>query len=142
MGDYNLVQLEDIYFTDDGLVTGLPCRIDTQGLDTLALSHTGFVVKSGNGTPYAFVLDSVAGMDLQLKPFVISSAVFEDIIDLFNTFTDASDNFDLVITGDLGTYTLTCIPTLPKPLDFPGFQENGQIQNTSINVTVVTVSRS
>lgn len=143
MGDYNLVQLGTIYFTEDGLVTGLPCRVDTQGVDLATLAFTGSVVKSANGTPYAFILENTAGFDLQLKPFVISVGVFNDIKDLIETITDDNDTLDLVITGDVcGTLTMTCIPTFPNPLPFPGMQENGTLQNASINVTVVTISRS
>lgn len=143
MGDYNLVQLGTIYFTDNGLVGGLPCRIDTQGVDDLALLFTGSVVKSGNGTPYVFILENTSGVDLQLKPFVISVDVFNDIKDLIDTVTDDADTLDLIITGDVvGTLTMTCIPTFPKALPFPGMQENGTFQNASINLTMVSIIRT
>lgn len=141
MADYNLVQLESIYFTDDGLVTGIPCRIEVDGLDGLLISKTGSVATAADGTPYAFIVDNGGqGAAIRLRPLVITDTVLASIQSALDAAASGNTTVSLDVTGDLGTFNLECIPAYPKPIEGGTRFSNGRIYEVVINLIIQSAS--
>lgn len=137
--EYNLVQLDTIYLTDNGLVGGIPCRTVVTGLDAFALDKDGQITIAADGTPYAFIGDQAGiGSVIRIQPAVLAETVFENIKTMFNTAIGASTLITAKFTGDTGNFDLECLPAFPKPLEFSGEFFNSYIYGVSINVIVVS----
>lgn len=142
MADYNLVQIGDIFLTDDGLETGVPCRTQIAGLDSMQLSHTGQINKAADGTPYAFLVENgLQGVDIEIRPFVMTDDVFDDIKDVISTALAGSTTVNVKISeGPFGNFDLNCLPLFPRPIEFPGEFINGRISDVVFRFTVASVN--
>lgn len=139
MAEYNLVNFNDtLYLTDDGLVTGRPCRVEVSGLDALALPYAGNVTSAADGTPYAFVIAHHGqGAVLKLSPAVITTSVLASIKSVFQTAIAAEETINLKLTGgDLGNFDLECLPLFPRPIEFSGKFLEGNIYDVVLGLVV------
>lgn len=137
--EYNLVQLDSLYLTHNGLVGGDPCRTIVTGLDASALDKDGQITQAADGTPYAFIGDQAGiGSIVRIQPAVLTTSVFASLKTMFNTAIAGSLTINAVITGDTGSFDLECLPAFPKPIEFSGEFFNGNLYGVSINIVVVS----
>lgn len=109
MADENKIRLGEIWLTDDGTETGLPCVSVIQGLHHLKMKWWGNAVRNARGN-VEMNLTEVGGTDLTI---FIPSLPFEKvnaIVTLFDDALDDDDVFDLEIQGDAGDYALDAEP--------------------------------
>jgi hypothetical protein len=109
---YSLIKVGDIFFTNDGTETGIPCRISVKGLDDSAL-NVGFQnITSANGTVWTQVVD--VGQKSIIYSFTfdfINVVVHNQIIDLMNTLLSDQELAVLQITGSTGDRTHNVKPS-------------------------------
>lgn len=142
MAEYNTVKISSVYLTDDGLITGRPCRIDVTGLDALSLTSTGAIAIAADGSPYAFVVSNTEGqgVPIRIAPFVLTPSVLNSLKTAINAAVDANLTINITISGDTGAFDLQCLPAFPKPVEFSGKFFNGRIYETAFNFVVVSVN--
>jgi hypothetical protein len=141
MARFNSVSLDSVYLTDDGTSGGIGCKCEISGIDGLKSSYAGNVVTAVDGTPHAFILPNIGqGVPLVIKPYVITSALLGSLNSLFNTAISGDAAINVLIAGDTGSFDLSCIPALPKPLEFSGKFLNGRIYDVAINLVVVSIN--
>lgn len=141
MARYNLIQIGSIYLTSSGLVGGTRCKTEVTGLDGLYHDYVGVTVKAMSGAPKNFPRTNLGeGVEIQIRPQVITSSVLDSIRDAFNTALGADSTIQCVFTGDIDTFDVDCKPLLPKPIDFSGRFRNNFVYDASINLVVVSVN--
>lgn len=142
MANYNRVQIGAVFLTNDGLVTGIPCRAQVSGIDGLQLTKTGLTTKSADGTPYNFVIDNTGqGVDIEIRPFIVSEAVLADIKAELETALSGSTTVNIVVSeGPFGDFDLECLPLFPRPVEFSGEFSADRISDVILRFTVVSIN--
>jgi hypothetical protein len=142
MADYNKVQIGNVFLTDDGLVTGTPCRAQVAGLDGLQLSHAGDTVKAADGSPYNFVVAADgSGSDIEIRPFVVTADVLADLRAAIDDAIASIDTVNVKITdGPFGDFELECLPLFPRPIEFSGEFSTDRISDLVLRFTVQSVT--
>lgn len=141
MADYNRVKIGDVFLTDDGLITGMPCRCEVAGVDRLKLTKTGTVRLAADGTPYPYTMPNLGkGSPLQIRPFMITKAVFDDVVDEINDALDANATINITLEGDTGDFDLECYPTVPNGVEFPGTFSDERIDGVTFNFVIAEVN--
>jgi len=141
MADYSLVSIGGVYLTDDGLVTGSPCRVIVQGLDQLRTTKRGANTQAADGSSYMFVIDGESkGYTLVFNLGSVTHAVVEDLYDAINALIAADDVVAVTIDGDEGTFALDCQPVWPNPIAYSGDTTSGLLTNVVITLITVGVS--
>lgn len=141
MARYNLVKIGSIYLTDNGLVTGKPCKLEVPGLSRLKLTITGTTRYAADGTPYQYSMPNAGkGVQIQIRPFVIMKSVFDDVIEAMSDALEANSTINITVEGDTGDFDLDCIPLLPNGVEFPGAFTNERITGVSFNFVVSEVN--
>ncbi len=122
MARYNRIQLGATYLTSNGLVGGIPCKVNVEGLGQLLFDKTGQIIQSANGTPYSQTIDvDKHGLVLTLTLDYVAQAVFNTLVAAINTAINAGNSIVLDILGDTGNYVLNVIPLIPDPVTHEGF---------------------
>lgn len=136
---YNLVQIGTVYLTDDGLVSGNPCRTLIDNLDLLQSAYIGQTFKAADGSPYNTVYENTgAGVDLVIKPFAAQKSVLDAIVAVNDAAILANSAVVVVITGLAGNFTLHCIPTFPRSVAFQGQEYiDDRIADATITYSVI-----
>jgi hypothetical protein len=139
MADYNRVKIGAIYLTDDGLGTGVPCRVEVAGLSRLKLSKTGVVRTAADGTPYPYTLDNAGqGAPIQIRSLVTMKNVFDDVVAEIEAAAGAPLN--ITVDGDTGSFDLDCYPAHPNAIEFPGGFSEGRIEGVTFNFVVKEIN--
>lgn len=139
--DYNLVKVGDNWLTDTGEETGMPCRTEVSGLDALRFSFTGSNTLAADGTPYSFIVEnSGKGLLIEIRPFAITKEVLDDIVEDIEDAVAGNTPLVIVIGGDTGDFDLSCIPALPKPVEFPGTFSEGRIDGVVFRFLIIAVN--
>lgn len=114
MPDYYRVRVGTHYLTQDGLVTGTPCRVQVENIEVLNQTKTGAVIKAADLTPYAFVTDwDGKGSEIVVRPTLLESTVYQDIVDDINTLDPVTETLELSVEGEPGDHDLLVIPRYP-----------------------------
>lgn len=142
MARFNEIQIGSLYLTDTGLVGGVKCKSEVDGLDALLLNYTGAVIIAADGTPHAQIADNTEGKGapIAIRPFVLTTSVFTSLKTIFNTALAGGTSINVIITGDTGTFNLQCLPGLPKPIAGSGKFINGRIFEETINFVVLSIN--
>jgi hypothetical protein len=139
--DYNLVKVDTIYLTDSGLVGGVPCRTEVAGLDALKFTQTGSNTNAADGTVFQFKVDNLGkGLLLEIRPFAIMKSVFDSINAVIQDSLDNDTIINITISGDTGDFDLDVLPSLPKPIEFPGTFFSEQIDGVVYRFLIDTVN--
>jgi len=139
--DYNLVTIESIVLSSDGTGGGLPCRTEVSGLDALIFDKTGTVTNAADGTVHTFKLDNLGkGLLLEIRPFAIMKSVFDSINTEIQDALDNDTTLDITIVGDTGSFDFDCVPSLPRPVEFPGTFFSEQIDGVVYRFIIDTVN--
>jgi hypothetical protein len=134
MARFNLIEIDGIYLTSNGLISGKPCKIQVKGLNRFATTKTGQIQNSANGTPYAQLIDfSHKGLELELLADFMAKSVFDSIVESFEDSKNDATTFPLIINGDTGNYSLTAMPKIPDDIDWAGFS-GGIIKGATFRV--------
>lgn len=138
MAEYNLIAIETLYLTDDGTVTGTPCRTEVKGLAELGTAMRRTLIQC-IGPPQVQLFDNLIGEPIQITVFVLQKTEYDSLI----TMIDAADSGSSTLTvsfsgGDLGDFDLECV--LEKNLTNPGEFTDGRIPAVEINLRVVSVN--
>lgn len=141
MARYNRIKIGTLFLTDDGLVTGKPCKVEVLGLSRLKLSKTGTTRLSADGTPYQYAMPNEGkGVQIQIRPTTIVKSVFDDVIDEMTASLDTNSTINITIQGDTGDLDLETTPLLPNGVDFPGSFSGGRITGVSFNFVITEVN--
>lgn len=140
MADYNRVKIGSVYLTDTGLVDGLPCRVEVQGLQFLQTAKKGAIVKSANGTPYKFLIDNTGeGVELRFQIMVINTTTLDALKTVIDTAEAGALTVNTTIEGDLGDFDLECIPG-QVPLEPSGRFSDGRIFDVAVNLVISSMN--
>lgn len=139
MGRYNTISIGSVYLTDTGAAGGSNCKTEIRGLDSLSFKHTGTVFTALDGTPYIqTVYNERKGLPLSIVIGQCSKTVFEALIGAIQSAITNSTTLDVRIAGDTGTFNFNCLPSFPKPVEFPGTFVNERIQDVTLNFVVAS----
>lgn len=137
MARYHTVQIGSVYLTSTGASGGVPCKNQVSGLPALKTTKTGQIISSADGTPYAQLLSvSHKGLPIEIVTEWMLKAVFDSIVALIESAKNASSSITLVITGDLGSFTVGVIPSVPDDIIFDIFR-NGYIKNAGFRFITI-----
>lgn len=132
MARFNLVNINDIYFTRDGTISGVKCRINVTGLEDLLLNKVGRNDFDADGNAYVFFVDRNA-VTLTLEIEYLRKDVFDDIIQEIQTAMTDQLVLALGISGELGDYNLDVLPLFPKPVKVSGKFGTNRIDGITIS---------
>lgn len=134
MARFNTVQLNSIYFTDDGTGSGTPCKLAIKGLDALKTAKTGQTVQSADGAPFLQIVEnSNKGLVVSITPVILMKDVFDSLTAEIAGAIENETTIDLEISGDTGDFSLTVLPLLPNPIQFSGDFLNARIKSPTFN---------
>lgn len=144
MAQYYKVQLDSLWLSSDGMEPiepSLACRVEIQGLGNLATAEIGPIVKAITGKPWKFIQDNLGeGVDLVIKPLVMSNALLDDIITIIDAANASDDTVNLILTdGELPDRDLNCRPGEPA-ITYSGSFDEGRIYDVQINLTVDSIN--
>jgi hypothetical protein len=136
-GRYNLIRINSVYLTSTGLSGGTPCKTSVEGLDALKSNYTGSTVIALDGTPINQVYkNNKRGLPLSITIETAEQAEFNSLSALLETALFSSSEISVYINGTLGTFLFSCLPSFPKPLEFPGDFQNTRIANIKLNFVI------
>jgi hypothetical protein len=136
-GKYSLVRINSTWITATGLSTGKPCRTIIDGLDALKSNYTGSTIIALDGTPINQVYkNNKRGLPLSITIETAEQAEFNSLSALLETALFSSSEISVYINGTLGTFLFSCLPSFPKPLEFPGDFQNTRIANIKLNFVI------
>jgi hypothetical protein len=133
------LQIESVYLTEDGTVTGTPCKMIVQGAEALRVLYSGQTAPSANGTPHtvAFSIGTL-GRQLVITIEILPSDVFDDLVTAINGAIENNSTITLTGTGDYGDFSLEAVPTLPDPVTSSGEFINGRLKKVTLKVTAAS----
>lgn len=130
MAKFYTIQLDDIFLTDTGQESGDPCKLEVDGADALLFPFTGSTIISVDGTPINQVFETeTRGRVLEIKPLVLTTELWTDIVALINTALGNSGTINIIGTGDIGNFVADAKPLMPRPFEAKEFK-NGRVKNT------------
>lgn len=121
MSEYNFVQIDNLYLTDDQTDTGMPCRVDIGNLAKFRMLKRTATVPIIEG-PSQVQLFSQIGETFPMQISLLRTVDYEALLTLLNTAATNKTTNNIKIDGELGTFDLDC--TLVS-IDQPGeFRDN------------------
>lgn len=140
MPDYFAIQIGATHLTNDGLDTGIPCKVETSGISGLFRTRTGGVQFAADGTPYAFVTDhNGKGTQFSLSLAVIMDSEFNDIITEINALDPTLDTLPINIVGPPGDFTIEAIPLYPEWVVYDGEHIDDRLYGVVFNFVASSV---
>lgn len=138
-GKYPLIQLENIFLTKDGLVTGIPCKIRTEGFEALAVTKEHQVIKAIDGTPYLQISAAMLGKPIALYYEQMTETVYDSIVAEIQAVLDGSKTeLDLEVSNFVyGTFSIDVVPDV-NPVRHSGEQIGTRTQNGSFHFVTTT----
>ena len=131
MSKFYKVKIGAVYLTDNGLQTGLPCKLAVAGADALLSPFTGSVTPAVDGTPIMQIFETnLKGKVLEIRVFSLTTAVWNSLLALINTALAANTTINLTATGDIGNFDVQVLPLVPKPFEASEFS-NSRIKNST-----------
>lgn len=110
-GEYPLVELGSVFFTSDGLDSGVHCRVEVEGLEELALTGAVQAIKALSGKPYLQLSGDQLGKPIVLNCRQLESSVYEAVIEDIQDAIDNGTTLELNITeSPFGDFPLTVLP--------------------------------
>src|SRR5690606_22552588 len=138
MAEYNRVQIEDLYLTDDGTNTGTPCLVEIPELAALRPAKRRTVIQC-LGAPQVQLFDNLIGEALTLKIFLLHTDEWEDVIEIIDTADTNGTTITVKITdGELGEYDLECVMDA-NPVQ-PGEFTDDRIPTVELRFRIVSVN--
>jgi hypothetical protein len=142
MINYYHIQIGDLWLTSDETETGIPLISNIAGLDALQFAYTGNTVLALDGTPHQQVR-VLKGVPVVIDLNWVPREMFLSLVDVINTSIDDDEEIAVMLLDDskgMGDFDLSCVPTLPDPLSFPGDFMSEKIKAVRINLTVAAVN--
>ncbi len=136
MAKFYRLKIENIYLTDDGLETGLPCKLNTTNLEDILSTMTGAVIPSADGTAVLQIVPFTKGKAFEIQIDVLTKSVWEQLRDLMTGSLETDSDFEVSGTGDIGNFTARAKPNPQKPF-FAARFKNGRIYNCVIRFMTV-----
>lgn len=134
-GKYNLIQLGSVYFTNNGLSGGKPCKSTVTGLEKLKVGRGWQVVKTLSGKPYGQKTAALKGVPIAIQNInSLTDSVLDDIVEVIQNSIDSGTPITMNITG--GAYgDFSGLSVLPDedPVRFSGEFQNDQVKNVSFH---------
>lgn len=124
-----LILIESIYLTRDGQVGGIRCKNTVEGLPARKLTKTVKIDKDADGNAYA-ITRPLPSVPITIRTEGMLLAVFDDLVDVFQTALNDETLLSVAITGDTGAFAFDA---LPKSIGFGKFS-NGRIYGIVIDV--------
>lgn len=123
MAEFYSIQLNSIYLTKTGLANGRACLLTLAGADALLQTKTGQTTQAADGTPYAQIVDYTVGKVLEMRVETIMSGVWEQVVELINNALENSQTIQMIGSGDIGDFSVSVMPLLPRPFEAQEFIE-------------------
>lgn len=143
MARFYTVKIGTLYLTDDGTLSGTPCKFpQIAGLDGLDSDYNTAIVLAADNTPHVFATENDGrGVSLRFPPTTITADVRDSLKTIFNAAILAVTTINVLIEGEPGNYDLECVPgspQAPKPIEFTGKFVGDRLYEVFINLTVVS----
>lgn len=137
MARYNLISIAGLYLTTDATSTGDLCRTEVTGLDAASFNSQGQTILAIDGTAYnQIVITNKKGLPLRIEAEQMSKELFDDLIAAIDEAMTDETTVAVSITGDTGTFSFTCLPRLPDPVEFPGSFIEERIRSVAFNFVI------
>jgi hypothetical protein len=144
-GEYYLVKLGSVIFTDDGTDSGAACLTKVENLNRLFLAYEGSTFIPLSGLPWTFHrAASYQGIKLVTKPFVIKEDTLDDLKTLIDNATNTNTAIAVVIENGPGAANVDCDPFWENgapPIVFDEFFEEGSGDVNLYNVQINLITR-
>lgn len=133
-GKYPLVQIESIYLTKDGLVTGKPCQIILEGFDKLATTKDHGVITALDGTPYIQTVDTMLGKPVAIRFVQMAESVYDSIVtEIQNVLDGSKSELDIEVSNyAYGTFSIDVVPDV-NPVRHTSEQSFDYVKNGSFH---------
>ncbi|MGB4823407.1 MAG: hypothetical protein WBP82_00695 [Leuconostoc mesenteroides] len=119
MARFHLVQIDTVYLTDDGLITGKPCKTNVTGLGLFGVDKVGTTRPQASGRPRTqLALRKNAPIEVSID--FIHIDVYDEILERFQESLDDDTDFSLNISGIGTTLTITAVPDFPNHTKWGG----------------------
>lgn len=127
MARFYRITIGNVALTKTGLVSGLPAKLLVSGADALRQTRTGQTTLAADGTPYSQIVAFSAGKTLEIRvETYLLEAVWDSLVALINSALENGADITVVGTGEIGDFSVSAAPLLPKPFEAAAF-ENGRI---------------
>lgn len=136
MADYNRVQIETLYLTDDGTVSGTPCLVTVSGLASLRPAKRQTVIQC-IGVPQVQLFDNLIGESFTMNVFLLGTTQYESLITAIDAAHTAGDTMNVVIEGELGDFDLECVL---ESISQPGEFSTGRIPSVEMVFRIAGVN--
>lgn len=144
MARYNLIQIDSTYLTTNGMSGGSRFKTEIAELDQLQLEYGGNTVVALSGTPYTFLAEALGpGVPITITVATMTDTIFDAIKASIADAVDGEDTVPVVITGELGTFDLNCLPRFSEeggPIKTPGHFRNGYIFDVQLRFVIESVN--
>lgn len=137
MARFFRVQIETIYLTSDGLVSGIPAKLQIPNADDILTSMTGAAFPTIGGGAVLQLVPWTSGkqFEIQIETYLYE-AVWTDLIGLINDAMENDTALTVIATGDTGDFTTEAKPFPVKPFSSAGF-ENTRIYKPNFKFITV-----
>ena len=127
-GKNALVQINSVYLSKDGLITGIPCKTEIGGLDQLATTESVQVIKALSGKPYLQVTETQLGKPISIGFTQMEEAVYDSIVAIIQAYITSSTAITLSISNTpYGSFTSMDVVPDENPV-----RHQHEFQNTSL----------
>ena len=138
MADFNKVQIETLYLTDDGTSGGNSCLVTIPELASLSPAKRRTTIPC-IGTPQVQLFANLIGELLTLQIFLLKTQEYETLIGLIDTADTNGTTLTVKIEdGELGEFDLECVLD-SNPVQSGEFTD-GRIPSLELRLRVVSIN--
>lgn len=137
MADYNTVQIDTLYLTDDGTSSGQACLVEIPNLSALRPRYRRTVIPVIGGPPQVQLFDNLIGEAFTMTIFLLHSDEYESLLTIIDTADTNTDTINVKIAGEHGDFDLECLfESISNPPEFT----DDRIPNLQITFRVASVN--
>lgn len=136
MARFNVVSIDGIYLTQNGTISGDPCKVEVEGLDNLVIVKKRVNIQASDGEVYSQITPANnKGIVIGIQISYLAQSLYEDINTIFNN-KSTTGVITLTVSGPTGIWTLSTIPA-EDPIDFTGKFSGDIIENVTYRLQTI-----
>lgn len=133
--EFNLLKLDDVFLTQDGLSTGSRAWSAVTGLPIFYVGSAGKHERNADGSLINFVNDIVDG-EVNFNFDWIEIDKLDEVNGVLTIYIGNGLSFPIEITGEMGTFTGTAKFIFPDPVRFGETYFSNIVNDVSIRLAV------
>lgn len=110
MARFYRIQLDSIYLTSDGTVSGVPCKLEIPEVSDVIDGFAQNPVIANNGEVVHQTFEQINGKIFNIAVEVMTKTLWESLKTLRDTALGSSLTINVIGTGDIGDFDIEAIP--------------------------------